>query len=327
MTTDVHLDPARKHDFVFLIEAVDSNPNGDPDNGGIPRTDPVTGQGLITDVAIKRKIRNAVAMINEFEATPGNHIYVEAGVALNAQHERAYTEGAADNAKSAQAWMCENFFDVRMFGAVMTTGKKDKWAGRVQGPVQIGFARSIDPVTPFDIGITRVTPTRQEDVDAWNKPAPVDKNGSTEGKGKENKGKETEMGSKHIVPYGLYKGTGHFSAPLAKKTGVGTSDLATLWRAFTLMFEHDRAAARAGLALRGLYVFTHDDAFGKAPAHKLTDLVRVQRAGEPNLGDNPHTEASGPVRSFSDYKVVVDHEQIPAGVTLSTLVDADDGRG
>ncbi|UWM51792.1 type I-C CRISPR-associated protein Cas7/Csd2 [Streptomyces carpaticus] len=297
-TTDsVHLDPARKHDFVFLIEAVDSNPNGDPDNGGIPRTDPVTGQGLITDVAIKRKIRDTVAMINEFEETPGNHIYVESGVALNAQHERAYTEGSATDARTAQAWMCENFFDVRMFGAVMTTGKKDKWAGRVQGPVQIGFARSIDPVTPFDIGITRVTPTRQEDVDAWNKPDSENKN----------KGKETEMGSKHIVPYGLYKGTGHFSAPLAKKTGVTSRDLATFWRAFTLMFEHDRAAARAGLALRGLHVFTHDDAFGRAPAHELADLIGVTRRGDATA------------RSLDDYQLTVPTE-LPSGVTLTTLL-------
>lgn len=206
--TAPHLDPARKHDFVFLIEATDSNPNGDPDNGGLPRTDPVTGQGLITDVAVKRKIRNTVALINEIEKKLGYEIYVEAGVALNAQHERAYAGGDkggnATDQVTARQWMCQNFFDVRMFGAVMSTGRADRKAGRVQGPVQIGFARSIDPVTPFDIGITRVTPTRQEDVDAWNNPE--------EGK---NKGKETEMGSKHIVPYGLYKGAGHFSAPLA----------------------------------------------------------------------------------------------------------------
>lgn len=200
--TQAHLDPTRKHDFVFLIDATDSNPNGDPDNGGIPRTDPVTGQGLITDVAIKRKIRNTVALINHEENKPGYEIYVEAGVALNAQHERAYTpENGATNQSEARTWMCRNFFDVRMFGAVMSTGKRDKTAGRVQGPMQISFSRSIDPITPFDIGVTRVTPTKQEDIDAWHNPE--------EGK----KGKETEMGSKHIVPYGLYRGAGHFSAP------------------------------------------------------------------------------------------------------------------
>ncbi|WP_411140938.1 type I-C CRISPR-associated protein Cas7/Csd2 [Streptomyces sp. x-80] len=299
---DAHLDPARKHDFVFLIEAVDSNPNGDPDNGGIPRTDPITGQGLITDVAIKRKIRNTIALINSIENKPGYEIYVEAGTALNAQHERAYADTATDK-QSAQAWMCTTFFDVRMFGAVMSTGKRDKRAGRVQGPVQIGFARSIDPVTPFDIGITRVTPTKQEDVDAWNN--------SQDGEDGKRKGKETEMGSKHVVPYGLYKGTGHFSAPLATKTGVTSDDLAAFWRAFTLMFEHDRAAARTGLALRGLYVFTHDDAFGRAPAHTLFERVAVK----------PRGDASA--RSFTDYGTIdVQDTGLPPGLTLTTLISA-----
>ncbi|MFI0941896.1 type I-C CRISPR-associated protein Cas7/Csd2 [Streptomyces sp. NPDC021020] len=300
MSVAPHLDPTRKHDFVFLVDCLDSNPNGDPDNGGMPRTDPITGQGLITDVAIKRKIRNTVAMFNEHEKRPGYEIYVEAGVALNAQHERAYAadQGNARDKKSAQAWMCQNFFDVRMFGAVMSTGKKDKQAGRVQGPVQIGFSRSIDPVTPFDIGITRVTPTKQEDVDAWNDPDPK----KTEG------GKETEMGSKHIVPYGLYRGAGHFSAPLAARTGVNSEDLATFWRAFTLMFDHDRAAARANMALRGLYVFTHEDAFGRAPAHTLLDLVAVKPLGDAGA------------RSFTDYGTVEIHDaDLPAGVTLTTL--------
>lgn len=300
--TAPHLDPARKHDFVFLIEATDSNPNGDPDNGGLPRTDPVTGQGLITDVAVKRKIRNTVALINEIEKKLGYEIYVEAGVALNAQHERAYAGGDkggnATDQVTARQWMCQNFFDVRMFGAVMSTGRADRKAGRVQGPVQIGFARSIDPVTPFDIGITRVTPTRQEDVDAWNNPE--------EGK---NKGKETEMGSKHIVPYGLYKGAGHFSAPLAARTGVTSDDLAIFWRAFTHMFEHDRAAARAGLALRGLYVFTHADAFGSTPSHELVDRITVKPLGEATA------------RSFADYgSVDVRDADLPDGVTITKLV-------
>ncbi|MFC9081322.1 type I-C CRISPR-associated protein Cas7/Csd2 [Streptomyces sp. NPDC057062] len=299
--TAPHLDPSRKHDFVFLIEAVDSNPNGDPDNGGIPRTDPATGQGLITDVAIKRKIRNTVALINEMDKKPGYDIYVEAGVALNAQHERAYNDGHATDKQTAQQWMCQTFFDVRMFGAVMSTGKKDKQAGRVQGPVQIGFARSIDPVTPFDIGITRVTPTRQEDVDAWNNPS--------NGQDGSRKGKETEMGSKHVVPYGLYKGAGHFSAPLAAKTGVTADDLDMFWRAFTHMFEHDRAAARAGLALRGLYVFTHDDTFGRAPSHTLLDRIAVKPLGDATA------------RSFADYGTVhVDEAELPAGISLTTLV-------
>jgi CRISPR-associated protein Csd2 len=232
---------------------------------------------------------------------PGYDIYVEAGVALNAQHERAYSDGHATDKQTAQQWMCQTFFDVRMFGAVMSTGKKDKQAGRVQGPVQIGFARSIDPVTPFDIGITRVTPTRQEDVDAWNNPG--------NGEDGSPKGKETEMGSKHVVPYGLYKGAGHFSAPLAARTGVTADDLALFWRAFTHMFEHDRAAARTGLALRGLYVFTHDDAFGRAASHALLDRVTVKPLGDATA------------RSFADYGTVnVNEADLPAGIILTTLI-------
>ncbi|WP_327393825.1 type I-C CRISPR-associated protein Cas7/Csd2 (plasmid) [Streptomyces sp. NBC_01186] len=301
--TEAHLDPARKHDFVFLIEATDSNPNGDPDNGGLPRTDPTTGQGLITDVAIKRKLRNTVDLLNTVEKKSGYDIYVDAGVALNAQHERAYQDAAVTDRHTAQQWMCKTFFDVRMFGAVMSTGKRDKQAGRVQGPVQIGFSRSIDPVVPLDIGITRVTPTRQENVDAWN-------NTQTDNDKDTNRGKETEMGSKHLIPYGLYKGTGHFSAPLAQKTGVTSTDLEIFWRALTLMFEHDRAAARAGLALRGLYVFSHDDAFGRTPAHTLFDRITVAPLGDTTA------------RRFADYEqnIAIRDKNLPGGVTLTTLI-------
>lgn len=288
--TAPHLDPTHKIDFVFLLEARDSNPNGDPDAGGMPRTDPVSGQGLITDVALKRKIRNTVSLLNEEDNKPGYDIYVEAGVALNAQHERAYAADALGGDASqldAQQWMCRTFFDVRMFGAVMTTGKKDRQAGRVRGPLQLTFSRSIDPVTPLEYGITRVTPTKQEDVNA---------------------GKVTEMGSKHIVPYGLYRGEGHFSAPLAARTGVTSDDLTMFWRAFTLMFDHDRAAARGELNLRGLYVFTHDDPYGKAPARQLLDRITVKGPGDATA------------RTFHDYHVAVDETELPQGVTLTTLI-------
>ncbi|MFE6985802.1 type I-C CRISPR-associated protein Cas7/Csd2 [Streptomyces griseus] len=296
-----HLDPTRKHDFVFLIEAIDSNANGDPDNGGLPRTDPVSGHGLITDVAIKRKIRNAVALINSLEPQEGREIYVEAGTALNTQHERAYTSEAVHDQKTAQQWMCRNFFDVRMFGAVMTTGRRDKQAGRVQGPVQIGFSRSVDRITSLDIGITRVTPTKEEDLKAW-----LERSETTDGK---NQGKETEMGSKHVVPYALYRGTGHFSAPLAHRTGVTTEDLSLFWRAFEIMLEHDRAAARANLALRGLYVFTHDDAFGRAPSHELFERITVKARGDSSA------------RCFSDYGTIeIRDTGLPPGVTLTTLL-------
>ncbi|GHE80353.1 type I-C CRISPR-associated protein Cas7/Csd2 [Streptomyces spiralis] len=287
--TSPHLDPNRKMDFVFLLEARDSNPNGDPDAGGMPRTDPVSGQGLITDVALKRKIRNTVALLNQEEKKPGYDIYVESGVALNSQHERAYAADALGPDASqldAQQWMCRAFFDVRMFGAVMTTGQKNRQAGRVRGPVQLTFSRSVDPITPLEFGITRVTPTKPEDLAK----------------------KDTEMGSKHIVPYGLYRGEGHFSAPLAASTGVTSDDLAIFWRAFTLMFDHDRAAARGELNLRGLYVFVHDDKFGNAPARQLLDRVTVKGPGDATA------------RSFSDYQVDVHDADLPKGVTLTTLI-------
>ncbi|MET8778976.1 type I-C CRISPR-associated protein Cas7/Csd2 [Nocardia sp. NPDC004654] len=295
MTDPVHLDPTRKHDFVFLFDITDGNPNGDPDAAGMPRTDPETMQGLVTDVAIKRKIRNMVSLLGE--GKPGTDIYVQAGVSLNSQHERAYTELKLDSGKDsvsrAQRWMCETFYDVRMFGAVMSTGKGDngkaaKTAGRVQGPLQLGFSRSIHPVLTQEHGITRVTRTR-EDAD-----------------------KETEMGSKHTIPYGLYRGVGHYSAPLANRTGVTSEDLALLWRSFTLMFEHDRAAARAEMALRGLYVFTHPDAYGSAPAHTLTDTIIVT----PDTKQPPTT----PIRAFTDYTITINETAIPDTVTLTKIV-------
>lgn len=282
-------DPARKHDFVLLMDVQDGNPNGDPDAGGMPRIDPETMRGLITDVAIKRKIRNTVGLIKN--GVPGYEIYVETGVALNDQHERAYREATPGDGKKltaaeAQRWMCANFFDVRVFGAVMSTGDREKGAGRVQGPMQLTFARSIDPVNPIDNGITRVTQTRRADID---------------------EGQSTEMGSKHTIPYGLYRGFGHFSAPLAAKTGVTADDLETFWRSLLLMLDHDRSATRGEMSLRGLYVFSHADAFGVAPARALFDLVHIEK-----IGDRP-------AREFSDYKIDIDDAALQAGVTLTRL--------
>ncbi|MFI7052259.1 type I-C CRISPR-associated protein Cas7/Csd2 [Streptosporangium canum] len=286
MTHVAHLDPTRKHDFVFLFDIHDGNPNGDPDAAGMPRTDPETMQGLVTDVAIKRKIRNMITLLGE--GKPGYDIYVEAGVSLNSQHERAYKELDLADGKtaqtSAQQWMCQTFFDVRMFGAVMATGKKT--AGRVRGPLQLTFSRSIHPVFPQEHGITRVTRTREDDT------------------------KETEMGGKHAIAYGLYQGIGHFSAPLAARTGVTSEDLSMLWRALTLMFEHDRASGRAGMALRGLYVFTHADAFGTAPAHILTDTVK----------NNLTIPDGQPIRDFTNYTITIDEPAVPEGVVLTRLI-------
>jgi CRISPR-associated protein Csd2 len=290
-----HLDPARKHDFVFHFDVRDGNPNGDPDAGGMPRTDPETGHGLVTDVAVKRKIRNMIALLGE--GKPGYDIYVEAGVALNAQHKRAYstlglTESngkgyrppAADQAR-AQQWMCQTFYDVRMFGAVMATGTAP--CGRVRGPLQISFSRSVAPVLSQEHGLTRVTQTREEDIA---------------------KGETTEMGAKHAIPYGLYAGYGHFSAPLADRTGVTSADLEMLWRAFTLMLEHDRASTRGEMTLRGLYVFTHADKFGSAPAQSLFDRIRITSLSQQ------------PARNYADYKVDLPADrELPAGVTLTTV--------
>ncbi|WP_019632228.1 type I-C CRISPR-associated protein Cas7/Csd2 [Actinomadura atramentaria] len=288
MTTAPHLDPTRKQDFVLVFDVRDGNPNGDPDAGGLPRTDPETGEGLVSDVAVKRKIRNMIALLKEGE--PGYDIYVEAGVSLNSQHERAYTAlgldaKKKDSVEAAQRWMCETFFDVRMFGAVMSTGTQR--AGRVQGPLQLTFARTVDPVFPVEHGITRVTQTKTEHID---------------------KGETTEMGNKRMIPYGLYVGYGHFSAPLARKTGVTSGDLAALWRAMELMFEHDRASSRGEMALRGLHVFTHGDAFGNAPAHRLFDLLSIT------------SQVGGPARDFTDYTVKLDDSGLPDGVTYTPVV-------
>ena len=289
-----HLDPARKQDFIFLFDVRDGNPNGDPDAGGMPRVDQETQQGLVTDVAIKRKLRNMIALLGEGE--PGYDIYVEAGVALNAQHRRAYAElglrekdtkhtpPPADQDKARQ-WMCKTFFDVRMFGAVMSTG--NALCGRVQGPLQITFSRSVDRVLSQEHGLTRVTQTREADIE---------------------QGESTEMGAKHAIPYGLYQGFGHFSAPLAARTGVTSEDLQILWRAFTLMFEHDRSASRGEVTLRGLYVFSHGDKFGSVPAHELFDQISIDATTEPP-------------RAFADYRIKVPADNdLSAGVTLTRLV-------
>lgn len=290
--------PIPRYDFVFLFDVRNGNPNGDPDAGNAPRIDPETGHGLVSDVCLKRKIRNYIALRQNADGEPkdGYDIYVAERAILNQQHERAYKalaeRGEIDPKKpqpgdedKARQWMCQTFFDVRMFGAVMTTGNKP--CGRVQGPLQLTFSRSISPVLPQEHGITRMTQTRQEDID---------------------KGESTEMGSKHLVPYGLYLGYGHFSAPLARRTGVQSQDLEVFWRALTLMFDHDRASSRGEMALRGLYVFSHDDAFGRAPAHQLFERIQVEL--------KPDVLAP---RSFNDYVVSIDND-LPDGVTLTRLV-------
>lgn len=284
--TPAHLDPSRRHDAVLLFDVTDGNPNGDPDAANQPRIDDETGQGLVTDVAIKRKIRDTVSMMRGHDERYG--IFVEAGHALNTRIQEALkaNPGSADD---AQRWLCAHYFDVRMFGAVLSTGATKGGAGQVRGPLQLTFARSIDAVLPTDHTITRVTQTRQEDVD---------------------KGERTEIGSKWTVPYGLYRAHAYFSAPRAQKTGVTEEDLAALWQAITVMFDHDRAATRGEMSLCGLYVFSHADAFGVASAKSLTDRVTLRR-----------TDVEKAPRAYGDYTRAWSDTPLPDGVELTTLVD------
>ena len=282
-----------RYDFVILFDVENGNPNGDPDAGNMPRIDPETGLGLVTDVCLKRKIRNYVETLKEGEQ--GYEIYVKSGVTLNASDRRAFAYLGVTDAKKAKKddpmldeklrdFMCQNFYDIRTFGAVMTTFVTAKLnCGQIRGPVQLGFARSIDPITPQDVTITRVAITKDEDAGD----------------------KTTEMGNKFIVPYGLYRAEGYISANLARKvTGFSEDDLALLWQAILNMFELDHSAARGNMAVRELIVFKHDSELGNAPAYKLFDLVKATRK-----------EGLTAPRAYSDYTVSVDEAHLPDGVT------------
>jgi CRISPR-associated protein Csd2 len=302
MAAAPHLDATRRHDFVLLFDVQDGNPNGDPDAGNLPRVDPETMQGLVTDVAIKRKVRD---WVDRARGDEGRYkIYVQSGSeALNARHRRAYealglksTGARRADVERARKWMCENFYDIRMFGAVMTTGVN---CGQVRGPVQITFARSIDPIVPLDLSITRVAVTREEDA----KVVSSDEDGQGGG------GKQTEMGRKALVPYGLYRAYGFFNPHFAKQTGANDEDLALLWDALQQMWDLDRSASRGLMACRGLYVFTHEKPLGNAPAHELLRRVRVERQSGTQVP-----------RSFDAYKVTVDDRDLPHGVVLTRLV-------
>ncbi|WP_458072168.1 type I-C CRISPR-associated protein Cas7/Csd2 [Rhodanobacter sp. BL-MT-08] len=289
---------ANRYEFVYLFDVTNGNPNGDPDAGNLPRLDPETNQGLVTDVCLKRKLRNYVSL--EKEGAPGHAIYMQEKSVLNQQHEKAwkaldipadakdaYKKLPKDEAKAREltAWMCQNFFDVRSFGAVMTTEVN---AGQVRGPIQIAFATSIDPVVPMEVSITRMAVTNEKDLE-----------------------KERTMGRKHIVPYGLYRAHGFVSAKLAEKTGFSEDDLELLWRGLTNMFEHDRSAARGEMSARKLIVFKHDSALGNAPAHQLFDLVNVTRKDG---------EVASPARQYADYRIDVARDRLPVGVTLQELL-------
>lgn len=302
METTIYHDPSRRHDFVLVFEVIDGNPNGDPDAGNLPRVDPETMQGLVTDVCLKRKVRDWVDATKGTE--PNFKIYVQnKGIALSTYNRRAYedlgikstgTKQKREDVEKTRAWMCRNFFDIRTFGAVLAI---DPNCGQVRGPVQLTFARSVDPIVPLDLSITRVAITREQDVEL------VETERGTEG------GKVTEMGRKALVPYGLYVGYGFVNPHFAEQTGFSNEDLALFWEALLNMWDLDRSASRGRMACRGLYVFTHDSKLGKAPAHKLFDLIRIKRL---NL--------EMPPRRFDDYQVVLPKpDEIPEGVTLKVL--------
>ena len=309
-----------RYDFVLLFDVKDGNPNGDPDAGNLPRLDAESGHGLVTDVSLKRKVRNFVGLVKDQEGRdpqPGEkrfEIYVREKAILNNQHQRAYSalkldapeetgdeftpeadeaaskkkkpakekrKGSADDVGQARQWMCQNFFDVRTFGAVMSTGIN---CGQVRGPVQLTFARSVEPVVALEHSITRMAV-------------------ATEAEAEKQQGDNRTMGRKHTVPYGVYMAHGFVSSFLAKQTGFGEDDLELLWQALENMFEHDRSAARGEMATRGLYVFKHDSELGNAHAHALFKRISAKAVVEIP-------------RYFEDYKVTVDEADMPAGVSL-----------
>lgn len=281
-----------KYDFVILFDVENGNPNGDPDAGNAPRTDPDTGYGFVTDVCIKRKIRNYVDITRGDKA--GYSILVKPDKALNTRFAEAYDAlGLEKNPKSknkdsvirAKEYMCANYYDVRTFGMVMNTGDDYK-CGIVRGPVQINFARSISPITPMEVAITRQARTTEEKKEV-----------------------DETMARKNIVPYGLYRAEGYVSASLAQRiTGFSDDDLAILWEAIINMFEEDHSAARGKMCMRGLYVFKHEAALGNFHSNKLFDKIKVTQKN-----------ADKPARCFDDYAVEVD-SNMPEGVTLSSLI-------
>ena len=291
-----------RYEFVILFDVENGNPNGDPDAGNMPRVDPETGLGIVTDVCIKRKIRNYVETVKE--DTTGYRIYIKDSVPLNRSDAEAYASlGVNDNnikdKKKAndrldvdiRDWMCANFFDIRTFGAVMATFVKASLnCGQVRGPVQLGFARSIEPIVPQEVTITRIAITTEKDAEKKN----------------------TEMGRKFIVPYGLYRCEGYVSANIARKTtGFSEEDLSLLWEAIINMFEHDHSAARGKMSVRELIVFKHNSELGCAPAYKLFEAVRVERKD---------STTSAPARSYADYVVTIDDSSLPEGVTCQRMI-------
>ena len=299
------------------------NPNGDPDAGNMPRLDPETSHGLVTDVSIKRKVRNYAEFAKA--GIPGFGIYVSEGAILNDKHRQAYqvvrpgdekVSGSKklnprddDEARRLRDFMCQNFFDIRTFGAVMSTGIN---CGQVRGPVQVTFSRSVEPIVPVEISITRMAATNE-----------VEKKKQIAGADEDERHGARTMARKHIVPYGLYRAHGFISANLAQRTGFSNDDLEFLWDALANMFEHDRSAARGEMASRRLVVFRHDGALGNAPAHSLFNRVVVGREvdGEMRRIGDERLDNAPPARSYSDYRVELDQSGMPAGVAAVDVIE------
>lgn len=294
----------KRYDFIILFDVKDGNPNGDPDAGNLPRVDAETGHGLVTDVCLKRKVRNYISL--KFNDQPPYGIFIREKAILNNIIEQAYHKldidlekppadpadgkkrnkagkGQGSEIEKARRFLCQNFYDIRTFGAVMTTGPN---AGQVRGPVQFTFARSVDPVVSLEHSITRMAV-------------------ATEAEAEKQGGDNRTMGRKFTVPYGLYRACGFVSAPLAEQTGFSEKDLELLWEALENMFEHDRSAARGLMGTRKLFVFEHDSKMGNAPVQKLFDAITVKRK-----------DISTPARDFNDYTVLVNNDAIPQGVSL-----------
>lgn len=314
VTPSAYLDPTVRHDMLFLFDVTDGNPNGDPDAGNQPRVDIISGHGLVTDVCLKRKIRDTLGL-----AAPGNpryEIFIQAGHALNTRLKESLTATGvdtaavrpakdkksgkdkvkltADEAATARAWLCDRYADIRLFGAVLSTGETNA-LGNIRGPLQFGMARSLDPIVATEHTITRVTQTREEDIE---------------------KGESTEIGSKWTVPYGLYRVEITYSASRGIQTGVDTKDFELLYRVMEMMFDHDSSATRGRMNARVLHVFSHENAFGNAPAHKLFDRVRVEPAAGPAVRESGDWSP----RHYTDYTMVpIDTATLPDGVTYTRV--------
>ena len=280
----------KRYDFVYLFDVTDGNPNGDPDAGNLPRVDPETGHGLVTDVCLKRKVRNYIGLVKEEQ--PPYEIYVKEKAVLNNQHERAYKALGIDPKKKAKQpdvnntrdWMCKNFFDVRAFGAVMTTGIN---CGQVRGPIQLAFARSIDPVVALEHAVTRCAVTTEKEAEKQS-------------------GDNRTMGRKFTLPYGLYRCHGFINPFLADQTGFGEEDLTLFWKALENAFEFDRSAARGQMVAQALITFEHDSPLGNGHAHQLQSRVKVTT----NKTDQP-------IRRFEDYDIEVDEKELPNGIIIN----------